>query len=400
MPMTPQEANQLVSKLAVLLNKEKGSDIIINANAHPAIKIDGKVRYLKDIMLNSEDAVMIVKSLMSEHQWETFEDANEMNFMLEYPGVAHFRTNAFKQRGDVGLVMRLIPIKIPSIEELRLPDILKEFSMLKRGMVLFSGATGVGKSTSLAAMIDHRNQNRADHIITVEDPIEFIHTNKKSMITQREVGIDTVSYASAMKSALRQAPDVILVGEIRDADVMHQALAFSETGHLVFATVHATTARLTLERIVNFFPHEQRDQLMLDLSSNLQGIVTQRLMMHASGTGRIAALEVMKNTPHIELLIRESRFGDLGDAMARSTLKEGVITIDNYIFDLYERGEVTFDEALLYVDSPNNFRVRVRSDSKRSLPDELETASNNWGLEKAAADEQKEKTWGSFTRST
>lgn len=396
--MTPQEANQLISKLAVLLNKEKGSDIIVNANAHPAVKIDGKVRYLKDIMITPEDAVALVKSVMSDHQWRTFEETNEMNFMLEYPGVAHFRTNAFKQRGDVGLVMRLIPIKIPSIDELRLPDILKDFAMLKRGMVLFSGATGVGKSTSLAAMIDYRNQQRSDHIITVEDPIEFIHTNKQSMITQREVGIDTESYASAMKSALRQAPDVILIGEIRDAEVMHQALAFAETGHLVFATVHATTAKLTLERIVNFFPHEQRDQLMLDLSSNLQGIVTQRLMMRAGGVGRIAALEIMTNTPHIELLIRESRFGDLTDAMSRSTLNEGVITIDNYIFDLYERGEVTFEEAMLYVDSPNNFRVRLRSDSTRDLPEELETASHNWGLERAADDEKKEKTWGSFSR--
>lgn len=396
--MTPQEANQLISKLAILLNKENGSDIIINANAHPSVKIDGKIRYLRDIMLTSADAVTVVRSLMSDHQWQTFEDTNEMNFMLEYPGVAHFRTNAFKQRGDVGLVMRLIPIGIPSLDELRLPDILKEFAMKKRGMVLFSGATGVGKSTSLAAMIDYRNQQRADHIITVEDPIEFIHTNKKSMITQREVGIDTDSYAAAMKSALRQAPDVILVGEIRDAEVMHQALTFSETGHLVFATVHATTAKLTLERIVNFFPHEQRDQLMLDLSGNLQGIVTQRLMMHASGNGRIAALEVMSNTPHIELLIRESRFGELTDAMSRSTLNEGVITIDNYIFDLYERGEVTFEEALHYVDSPNNFRVRLRSDSARELPPELQSETQDWGLEKAAYDEQKEKTWGSFSR--
>ncbi len=282
---------------------------------------------------------------------------------------------------------------------LKLPQILKDFAMRKRGMVLFSGATGVGKSTSLASMIDYRNQNRADHIITVEDPIEFIHTNKKSMITQREVGIDTVSYPAAMKSALRQAPDVILVGEIRDAEVMHQALAFSETGHLVFATVHATTAKLTLERIVNFFPYEQRDQLMLDLSSNLQAIVTQRLMAHASGAGRIAALEVMSNTPHIELLIRESRFGEIGEAMSRSTLNEGVVTIDNYIFDLYESGEVTYEEAMQYVDSPNNFRIRLRSESERELPEELKSQENKWGLEKAAADEQKEKTWGNFTRS-
>ncbi|PID64031.1 MAG: type IV pili twitching motility protein PilT [Gammaproteobacteria bacterium] len=394
--MTPQEANQLISKLAVLLNKQKGSDIIINAHAHPALKVDGKVRYVKDVMLSSDDAATIVKCLMSSHQWEKFDRSNEMNFMLDYPGVAQFRTNAFKQRGEMGLVMRLIPKSIPTLEQLKLPEILKDFALRKRGLILFSGATGAGKSTSLAAMISYRNENRSDHIITVEDPIEFIHTNKKSIITQREVGIDTESYSSAMKSALRQAPDVVLVGEIRDADVMHQAMAFAETGHLVFATVHATTTKLTLERIVNFFPHEQRDQLMLDLSSNLQAIVTQRLMLHASGSGRVAAVEVLSNTPHMQLLIRESRFGEITDAMSRASLKEGVITIDNYIFDLYEKGEVTFEEALHYVESPNNFRIRMRTDSKRALPESLKSEVQDWGLEKAAADENEEKTWGTF----
>lgn len=394
---TPEErANALISRLALLLSKEKGSDIIINAHARPAVKIDGKVHYVGTQELSSDDTSNIAKALMSTFQWEMFTEQNEMNFMLDYPGVAHFRTNAFKQRGEVGLVLRLIPVSIPSLEELKLPDILRDFAMRKRGLVLFSGATGVGKSTSLAAMIDYRNQHRADHIITVEDPIEFIHSNKKSIITQREVGIDTRSYSAAMKSALRQAPDVVLVGEIRDADVMQQALAFAETGHLVFATVHATTTKLTLERIVNFFPHERRDQLMLDLSSNLQAIVTQRLMMHASGKGRVAALEVMSNTPHIQLLIRESRFADLADAMARSTLKEGVVTIDNYIFDLYEKGDVTYEEALLYVDSPQNFRVRLRSESSRDLPQDLESVESDWGLEKSAADETKNKLWGSF----
>ncbi len=394
--MTPQEANQLISKLAVLLDMQKGSDIIINADAHPALKVDGKVRYVRDVLLSSDDTVTITKTLMSGHQWEKFDNGNELNFMLAYPGVAQFRTNAFKQRGEVGLVMRLIPNRIPTLEELKLPDILKDFALRKRGLVLFSGATGSGKSTSLASMIDYRNQNRPDHIITVEDPIEFVHKNKKSIITQREVGIDTDSYSAAMKSALRQAPDVVLVGEIRDADVMHQALAFAETGHLVFATVHATTTKLTLERIVNFFPHEQRDQLMLDLSSNLQAIVTQRLMLHSSGNGRVVALEVLSNTPHMQLLIRESRFGEITDAMARATLKEGVITIDNYVFELYEKGEVEYEEALQYVDSPNNFRVRLRTDSERELPDELKSDVQDWNLEKAAAEEEKQKTWGTF----
>ncbi len=398
--MTPNEASQLVSKLAVLVNKEQGSDIIINAHAHPAIKIDGKVRYINDVVLEPEDTVTIAQALLSTHQWEKFERENELNFMLEYPGMAHFRTNVFKQRGEVGMVLRLIPLEIPTIEELKLPTILKDFALRKRGLVLFSGATGVGKSTSLASMLDYRNRQFADHIITVEDPIEFVHTNRKSIITQREVGIDTESYRIAMKSALRQAPDAILVGEIRDAEVMQQALAFAETGHMVFATVHATTTKLTLERIANMFPHDRRDQLMLDLSSNLRAIVTQRLMMRAEGKGRVAALEVMTNTPHIQLLIRESRFEDLGEAMARATLKEGVITIDNYIFDLYENGDVTYEESLLYVDSPNNFRIRLRADSKRELPVELQASEEQeWGLERTAYEENREKTWGSFSKS-
>lgn len=395
--MTPQEANALISKLAVLVNKQKGSDIIINANTHPALKIDGKVNYIKDILFSPEDTVTIARSLMSDYQWERFDRDNELNFMLEYPGVALFRTNAFKQRGEIGLVMRLIPTSVPTIEELRLPEILKDFAMRKRGLVLFSGATGAGKSTSLASMIDYRNQNRADHIITVEDPIEFVHKDKNSVITQREVGIDTESYSSAMKSALRQAPDAILVGEIRDADVMRQAISFAETGHLVFATVHATSTKLTLERIVNFFPHDARDQLMLDLSSNLQAIVTQRLMVRASGKGRVAALEILSNTPHIQFLIRESRFSEITQAMTRMTIKEGTITNDNYIFDLYESEVINYDEALLYVDSPNNFRVRLRSESNRKLPAELCSDDNDWDLTTSAAAENKQKTWGSFS---
>ncbi|MBS9777398.1 MAG: PilT/PilU family type 4a pilus ATPase [Gammaproteobacteria bacterium] len=382
----------------MLLKKQGGSDIIINAHSRPAVKIDGKVRYVGNENLTSEQTESIAASLMASRQWAAFEETNEMNFMVDYPGVAHFRTNIFRQRGEVGMVLRLIPLDVPTLEELQLPEILKDFAMKKRGLVLFSGATGVGKSTSLAAMLDHRNRNTSDHIITVEDPIEFIHSNKQSILTQREVGIDTDSYSAAMKSALRQAPDVILVGEIRDREVMEQALAFAETGHMVFATVHATTTKLTLERIVNMFPHERRDQLMLDLSHNLQAIVTQRLMIHASGKGRVAALEIMSNTPHIELLIRESRFEELLDAMQRATLKEGVITIDNYIFDLYEAGKVTYEESLLYVDSPNNFRVRLRSDSHLELPDELKSNSEqSWGLETSAEEENKKKLYGGFS---
>lgn len=396
------EPIKLLDKLAKLLYKQKGSDIILNANAYPAIKIDGRVHYIKETKLKPKDTKIIAKSLLTHGQWETFEAQNELNFMLDYPGMAHFRTNVFRQRGDIGLVLRLIPLEIPTLESLNLPDILKDFAMRKRGLVIFSGATGTGKSTSLAAMLGYRNSQRSDHIITVEDPIEFLHEDNRSIITQREVGIDTHSYAAALKSALRQAPDVILVGEIRDREVMEQALAFAETGHMVYATLHATTTKLTLERIVNMFPHERRDQLMLDLSHNLQAIVTQRLMRHASGKGRVAALEVMSNTPHIELLIRESRFGELLSAMQRSTLKEGVITIDNYIFELYEAQKITYEESLLYVDSPNNFRVRLRSDSKLPLPDELKPGgeADKWNLEKATAEKgNTTQNWGTFSKS-
>ncbi len=393
------QPEHLLGKLAVILEKQKGSDIIINARSRPAMKIDGEVLYAGNKELTAEQTESMAKRLLTDKQWKQFEESNEMNLMTEAPGIAHFRTNIFRQRGEVGLVLRLIPLNVPSLEELQLPELLKTLAIKKRGLVLFSGATGVGKSTSLAAMIDYRNSNRSDHIITVEDPIEFIHQNKKSIITQREVGIDTDSYSAAMKSALRQAPDVILVGEIRDREVMEQALAFAETGHMVFATVHATTTRLTLERIVNMFPHDRRDQLMLDLSHNLAAIITQRLMVHASGKGRVAALEIMSNTPHIELLIRESRFAELLDAMSRSTIKEGGITIDNYIFDLYEQGKVTYDEALLYVDSPNNFRIRLRTDSKQELPAELKSTTNeDWTLDKVASEEAKQSIYGSFSR--
>ncbi|PID66413.1 MAG: hypothetical protein CR975_03020 [Gammaproteobacteria bacterium] len=392
------ESKGLLDTLVVLLEKEDGSDIILNAHSRPAVKINGEIIYVGNDVLTAKQTEAIAKSLLSEKQWQHFSQTNELNLMVKYPGLAYFRTNIYRQRNDVGLVLRLIPLEIPTIEELQLPSILKDLAMQKRGLTLFSGATGVGKSTSLAAMLDYRNGQRAEHIITVEDPIEFMHRNKKCVITQREVGIDTDSYSIAMKSALRQAPNVILVGEIRDREVMEQALAFAETGHMVFATVHATTTRLTLERIVNMFPHDRRDQLMLDLSHNLNAIVTQRLMKHADGKHQIAALEVMSNTPHIELLIRESRFTELLDSMARSTLKEGVITIDNYIFDLYEQGKVTYEEALLYVDSPNNFRVRLRSDSQRELPEELESQLHeDWKLERAAV-EARSPIYGNFTR--
>lgn len=395
--MIEQEANQLITRLAKLVHAEKGSDIILNTNARPAIKVDGIVRYVDGDLLQPGDTEQIAKALMSENQYKKFSEISEMNFMLEYPGIAHFRTNAFKQRGETGLVMRMIPLEIPSMQELRLPDIVATLAELRRGLVLFSGTTGVGKSASLASIVDYRNERYSDHIVTIEEPIEFVHTNKKSIITQREVGIDTEDYGIALKSALRQAPDVVLVGEILDVSVMEKALNFANTGHLVLGTIHGGSAKLTIERIVNMFPYEMREQLLLDLSNNVRGLLTQRLLKKADGKGRIVALEILRNTPHIRQLIREGRLDEIAEAMSRSTIKEGVITMDNYIFDLYEEGEVDYEECLQYVDSPTNFRLKVRSYSKRPLPDELRFDESKWRVEKSASEIERENTWGSFT---
>lgn len=392
-----QEASQLIARLARLVHTENGSDIILNTNARPAIKVDGVVRYVDGDVLQAGDTNQIARTLMSDTQYERFLELSEMNFMLDYPGIAHFRTNVFKQRGETGLVMRLIPLEIPTMEELRLPKLIEDLASLKRGLILFSGTTGVGKSASLASMIDYRNEHFSDHIITVEEPIEFVHRNKKSVVTQREVGIDTQSYSAALKSALRQAPDVVLVGEILDVEVMEQAIAFANTGHLVLATTHGGSTRLAIERIINMFPHEMREQLRLDLSNNIQALITQRLLQKAEGNGRIVAMEILRGTPHLKQLIRESRLDELAEAMERSTLKEGIITMDNYIFNLYEQGEVDFEECLHFVDSPTNFRLKVRSISKRSLPEELQFDESQWRVEKSASEVKRENTWGSFT---
>lgn len=392
-----QEASQLITRLAKLVYSEKGSDIILNTNSRPAIKVDGRIRYVDGQVLKPNDTDQIAKTLMSEAQYKKFSENYEMNFMLEYPGIAHFRTNAFKQRGETGLVMRMIPLEIPTMEELRLPEVIKSLAMLKRGLVLFSGTTGVGKSASLASIIDYRNERVSDHIITIEEPIEFVYSNKKSVITQREVGIDTLDYSIALKSALRQAPDVVLVGEILDLNVMEQALAFANTGHLVLGTIHGTSAGMTVERIINMFPYEAREQLVLDLSNNIKGIVVQRLLRKANGKGRIVAMEILRDTPHIKQLIRESRVEEIANAMERSTLQEGVITMDNYIFELYEEGEVDYEECLLYVDSPTNFRLKLRSSSKRPLPKALRFDDSQWNIEKSASDIERENTWGSFS---
>lgn len=395
---TEQEAAEFVHKMAVLIESKQGSDIFLNGEASPAIKVDGLMTYLKDIKLSSEDMELAIKAVTSEKQFAAFLKDQELNFMLGYEDLAHFRCNAYKQRGEYGLVMRLIPLEIPDFNTLGIPEYLKDMALLPRGLVIFSGATGHGKSTSLAALIDYRNEKKRDHIITIEDPIEFMHRNKNSLVIQREVGVDTDSYARAMKSALRQAPNAILVGEIRDAEVMQQALNFSTTGHLVFATVHATSTRQTLERIVNFFPKEQREMFLEDLASDLRCVVCQRLMKRSAG-GRIPAIEIMTNTPYIQELILQSRLHEISEAMDRATMNEGIITFDKAVFDIYEDGLISYEEALATVDSPNNFRIRLRTESELELPQELQADESSWDLETTAQEDVKRKTFGSFSKS-
>ena len=326
--------------------------------------------------------------------------------MVEVKDTTYLRVNAYRQRGMPGLVMRLIPNVVPVLDSLNLPkpEILKRIALLKRGLVIVIGATGNGKSTTLASMIDYRNENTQNHIITVEDPIEFMYNSKKCVIIQREVGIDTDTYGTALKNSLRQAPDVILIGEIRDSETMQYAMHFAETGHLCLATLHATNSVQALERIFNFFPRDQRTQLQTELSENLRCLITQRLLPRSDGNGRVVAMEMMMNTPYIEHLIHEGNFGDIPEAMDRGNPDDGVFTFDRCIFDLYERGDIDYKDALQYVESPNNFRIRIRAESNRRLPEELQSRGNDFRItsddmlerqlalkERAAREERKRK---------
>ncbi|PID64823.1 MAG: type IV pili twitching motility protein PilT [Gammaproteobacteria bacterium] len=391
--MDSQQAEAILDKLAFLMNDKGGSDLIITCECPPGIKLNGKVQYVEGLTLSAEDIDHMVRAKLSDTMYQQFQDELEINFMIDYPGKAQFRTNVFKQKDTIGMVLRRIPVNIPTTEELNLPEHLRTLAGLKRGLILFTGGTGVGKSTSLASLIDYRNRHFADHIITVEDPIEFVHSSKKSIVCQREIGIDTHSYARAMKSALRQAPDVLLIGEIRDMEVMEQAMTFAETGHLVFATLHATSAKLTLERIINLFPFERRDKLLHDLSESLNAVICQRLMHAADGKGRVAAFEIMTVTPHIKMLIADGKLSAIDESMERATLREGVVTFDNYIIDLLKDNKVTAEEAMIYVDSPNNFKQKLREHGLGHLIGDGEGAAptQGWSLEKSVGEEAEEQ---------
>jgi twitching motility protein PilU len=354
-------------KLLTAMNRAGGSDLFISTDFPPSMKVHGTMQPMTSQKLTAEVSKQLAHSLMSERQREEFAKELECNFAISMPGVARFRVNVFVQQQRTGMVIRTIPSEIPSFATLALPEILKDIVMTKRGLVLVVGATGSGKSTSLAAMIDHRNRTSPGHIITVEDPVEFVHQSQQSLVTHREVGIDTHSWHHALKNTLRQAPDVILIGEIRDAETMEHAIAFAETGHLCLGTLHANSANQTIDRIINFFSEERRKQLLMDLSGNLRAIVSQRLIRTVDGKGRRAAMEILINTPTIGEKILKGEFHEIKTVMGKSR-ELGMQTFDWSLFELYNKGEIAYEEAIRNADSANELRLNIKLNGTRPAP--------------------------------
>ncbi|CDW92722.1 MAG: PilT/PilU family type 4a pilus ATPase [Thiomonas sp.] len=363
--MDRDQASKFINDLLKLMISRGGSDLFLTADFPPAIKVDGAVSKLSSQALTSQHTLALARSIMNDKQSAEFERTKECNFAISPAGLTRFRCNAFIQQGKVGIVLRQIPQDLPSIDSLGLPQVLKTLAMNKRGLIIFVGATGSGKSTSMAAMLDFRNENSHGHIITVEDPIEFVHPHKNCIVTQREVGLDTDSWEAALKNTLRQAPDVILMGEIRDRETMEHAVVFSETGHLVLATLHANNANQALDRIINFFPEERRAQLLMDLSLNLRALVSQRLVPLQTGKGRVAAVEVMINSPLIADQIFEGKLTEIKDVMRRSR-EMGMQTFDQALFELFDAEKISYEDALRNADSVNDLRLRIKLDSKRA----------------------------------
>jgi twitching motility protein PilU len=365
--LNEDQAREWMHKLLAAMAKAGGSDLFISEDFPPSMKHNGGMVALTQQKLTGQATKTIADALMSPAQREEFEREMECNFAINVPGVARFRVNVFRQQHHVGMVLRIISAQIPTFEQLRLPEVLKEVVLQKRGLVLVVGGTGSGKSTSLAAMIDHRNGNTPGHIITIEDPVEYAHKSRQSLVTHREVGVDTHSWHKALKNALRQAPDVVLVGEIRDAETMEHAIAFSETGHLCLSTLHANSASQTIERIINFFPEERRQQLLMDLSANLRAVVAQRLVRAEDGKGRVAAFEVMMNTPSIAQSIAKGEFAEIKPIMSKSR-EQGMRTFDWALFELYNEHKISYDEAIRNADSANELRLNIKLKSKRGEP--------------------------------
>jgi twitching motility protein PilU len=362
--MERDQAVRLTQNLLKKMVENKGSDLFLTADHPPSIKIDGTIRPFADRPLTAAQSSVIVRAIMNDKQAREFDATKECNFAIAPQGIGRFRVSAFVAQGNVGAVLRTIETKIPSFEELELPSQLQEVAMTKRGLVLVVGGTGSGKSTTLAAMLGHRNQNSRGHIITIEDPVEFVHSPKGCIITHREVGVDTESWHNALKNTLRQAPDVIVIGEIRDRATMEYGIQFAETGHLCLATLHANSSNQALDRIINFFPEERRHQLLMDLSLNVKAMISQRLIPRENGMGRVAAMEIMLASPLISDLIYRGEVAMIKDIMAKST-RLGMQTFDQALFSLFEDGVISYEEAMRNADSQNELRLRIKLESRR-----------------------------------
>ena len=377
--MERDQAIKFVHELLRVMLSKKASDLFITAGFPPAFKVDGKMTPVSNQSLTPTHTTELARAIMNDKQAQEFEASKECNFAISPPGIGRFRVNAFVQQARVGLVLRTITTQIPRFEDLGLPDVLKDVCMTKRGLVIVVGATGSGKSTTLAAMVGYRNENSYGHIITIEDPIEYVHDHKNCLVTQREVGVDTDTWAAALKNTLRQAPDVILIGEIRDRDTMDHAIAFAETGHLCLGTLHANSSNQALDRMINFFPEERRAQLLMDLSLNLKGLISQRLIPKRDGPGRCAAIEIMLNTPLVSDLIFKGDVHELKEIMRKSR-ELGMQTFDQALFDLYEAGLISYEDAMRNADSMNELRLAIKLHGHEAKDKDLMTGLDHLNI--------------------
>jgi len=377
--MERDQATKFIHDLLTALVSRNGSDLFITADFPPAMKFDGKITKVSQQALTAAHTLALARSIMNDKQAAEFERTKECNFAISPGSIGRFRANAFVQQGKVGLVLRVIPTSLPTLDGLGMPPALKDVSMAKRGLCILVGATGSGKSTTLAAMVDWLNENSQGHIITIEDPIEFVHPHKNCVVTQREVGLDTDNWEIALKNTLRQAPDVILMGEIRDRETMEHAVAFAETGHLCLATLHANSANQALDRIVNFFPEERRAQLLMDLSLNLRALISQRLVPKQSGKGRFAAVEILLNTPLVADLIFKGEVAEIKELMKRSR-ELGMQTFDQALFDAFESSQISYEDALRNADSLNDLRLQIKLNSQRAKGMSLESDTSGLAI--------------------
>jgi twitching motility protein PilU len=371
--MERDQATRLMQGLLKKMVEKGGSDLFITTGFPPAIKVDGEIHRATDKVLAPDESAVIVRTIMNDKQAREFDATKECNFAISPQGIGRFRVSAFIQQGAVGAVLRQIITKIPTIDELDLPEGLKDVVMTKRGLVIVVGATGSGKSTTLAAMVGHRNANSRGHIMTIEDPVEYVHPHDQCVVTQREVGVDTESWGAALKNTLRQAPDVIMIGEIRDRETMEFGIQFAETGHLCLATLHANSANQALDRIINFFPEEKRNQLLMDMSLNVQALISQRLIPRDGQEGRVAAMEIMLKSPLISDLIFKGEVLQIKEVMAKSN-RLGMKTFDQALYDLYEEGKIGYDDAMRNADSKNELRLRIKLEGKRDTDNADERA--------------------------